>query len=94
MNFQTRVDEEVKFEIGNEGKGCNGREGGQRGHHKHKVTSFLANFQLSDFRKHEVDFFNLQDGEDGLEDVGGRRRKQGVVYLRQLSRSSISEMRM
>lgn len=35
-----------------------------------------------------------KENEEEREGGGGRKRKHGVVYLRQLSRNSISEMRM
>ena len=77
-----------------------GRKEGHRGR-KHKVVFVVEIFQIFNFYLsiiHFSDFhlsvFQMEVDEAEEREGGGRRRKKGVVYLKQLSKNSISEMRM
>ena len=81
-------------------EGRDGRKEGQRGR-KHKVVFVVEILQIFNFYLSNINFSDshlsvFQMEVDGAEERegGGRRRKKGVVYLKQLSKNSISEMRM
>ena len=82
------MDEDVKIEMGDVGESQDWMAEAQRKHRKRGVN-FVRKY--STFR---LSPFHFQVDEVGEEEREGRRRKQGVVYLKQLSRNSISEMRM